>query len=661
MHASNHSSRTSGRRPRARSALDLDGLHRILSAPVEQRCVVSPSPDLSEKIKEEAERLNGLKRVRDVGAGATLRGPRHPGFNDGLIIPGSYFPLGTSIDAVRSAASDRSPLHGTLNVAVVLIDFDDQPMTESTQHFDDLFFSEGVLPDGSVREYYTEVTNGLVELTGQVLGPYRMPEDLSHYANGDSGIGSAFPNSRTMAQDAAGAADPDINFGPYDNDSNGFVDAFVVVHAGGGAEETGSLGDIWSHKWVLPSEYSSDGTKIFAYLTVPEDARIGVCAHELGHLLFGFPDLYDIDNSSEGIGNWCLMAGGSWGGGGDTPTHPSAWCKSQQAWVTVQNVTTNGTLSIADVKDAHTVYRLWKDGAGSQEYFLVENRQQNRMDVSLPDGGLLIWHIDDAIANNSDESHYKVGLEQADGALHMENNTNRGDPGDPFPGSTANRNFTNTSTPNSKSYGGMNTCVSVTAISDPAAVMTANVQVQCGKNALKDFKDLKDGRKEHKEWWKERSKDRKEVLKDGLKDGKEFVKEPKEIFEDKPFLDDKRPEKPQIDKAQGYDKDPLGEGKFGEGKFTDGKLVDGKPVDGPGPSGQQVGHTGRLDHVEHRLSVLEQLVNAGSGAPTSPVGQPFVRRELRPDLRQSALLNEPEGNNPSGPIDKRSYDSPPQR
>ena len=68
-------------------------------------------------------------------------------------------------------------------------------------------------------------------------------------------------------------------------------------------------------------------TKIYAYLTVPEDCRIGVCAHELGHLLFGFPDLYDTDYTSEGVGNWCLMGGGSWNGGGDIPAHPSAWCK----------------------------------------------------------------------------------------------------------------------------------------------------------------------------------------------------------------------------------------------------------------------------------------------------------------------------------------------
>jgi M6 family metalloprotease-like protein len=92
-----------------------------------------------------------------------------------------------------------------------------------------------------------------------------------------------------------------------------------VVHSGSGGEETGNSGDIWSHKWTLPSVYATDATQIFAYLTIPEDAKIGVCAHELGHLLFGFPDLYDVDDSSEGIGSWCLMAAGSWNGGGDVP------------------------------------------------------------------------------------------------------------------------------------------------------------------------------------------------------------------------------------------------------------------------------------------------------------------------------------------------------
>ena len=103
-------------------------LEVLASADVD-RCSVAPSPELSDKIRQEASRLAASKRVRDLTVRVKLSEPSAPGLNDGLIIPGSYFPLGTSIERVRSAAADRAPLHGTLRVIVVLVDFTDQPMT----------------------------------------------------------------------------------------------------------------------------------------------------------------------------------------------------------------------------------------------------------------------------------------------------------------------------------------------------------------------------------------------------------------------------------------------------------------------------------------------------------------------------------------------------
>ena len=62
-------------------------------------------------------------------------------------------------------------------------------------------------------------------------------------------------------------------------------------------------------------------------------------AHEFGHDI-NWPDLYDTDHSGEGIGEWSLMAGGSWGENaapsslpGDSPAYPDACALYYQGWI----------------------------------------------------------------------------------------------------------------------------------------------------------------------------------------------------------------------------------------------------------------------------------------------------------------------------------------
>ena len=592
---------------------DTPGEMRTARAVWSDFCAVAPSPELKERLI--AELADARRRSTSPLAAALglARAPRPLGFDDGTIIPPDQFPVGTPFRAIRASAAERAPLRGAVRVVVVLVQFSDRAMTQPASHFNELFFSTGVMPNGSVKEYFKEVTGGLVDIVGEVAGPFQLPQTNAWYANNNFGIGrpSGTARANIMARDAAVAADPTINFGQYDNDGNGFVDAFIVVHPGGGGEQTGNANDIWSHKWTLPSALNTDGKQIFAYLTIPEDARIGVCAHELGHLIFGFPDLYDTDDTSEGVGNWCLMGGGSWNGGGDIPADPSAWCKVQQGWATVTNVTTSGTISIPDVKTSRNVHRLWKDGAGGPEYFLMENRQRTNYDAKLPGDGLLIWHIDESQTSNSDENHYKVGLVQADAKRNLELSQNRGDTGDPYPGTAGNSSFNSNSTPNSKSFAGQDTSVSISAISASAPIMTATVSV-ASKTTLKDSKDqkdrikdqkegkeVKDGKegkdgKETKELSKER-KDQKDRIKE-RKDGKEF----KELSKERKDLKD-RVEFKVFDRPGG--------GLFGAGHAATSPDV-----------------TQAVAELEARVTALEAALGSGGEAV------PFITSDLRPDL-----------------------------
>jgi immune inhibitor A len=218
------------------------------------------------------------------------------------------------------------------------------------------------------------------------------------------------------------------------------------------------------------------------YFMAPEDGKVGVMAHELGHLLLQLPDLYDTDYSSAGTGSWDLMAAGSWNGGGDRPAHPTAWCKLRAGWVTpIEVFGGEQDITLDPYSSAAQVVKLPVGNAAATEYFLLSNRQQSGYDDLLPGAGLLIEHCDDSRANNTDESHYLVDIEQADGLRDLNLNANRGDAGDVFPAG-GNTTFDAGSTPASTSYSGSDSEVAVTAITVNGTQVTAHVRNGAGTN-----------------------------------------------------------------------------------------------------------------------------------------------------------------------------------
>lgn len=388
----------------------------------------------------------------------------------------------------------------TGNILCILIEFSDKAAQATAVSFDSLIFGSY---QGTVKHYYNEVSYGSFDVVTvnypSTIDWQTAPQTYAYYCNGNNGLGSYPQNTQKLFEDVIDLVDPVVNFANYDNNGDGYVDAVMLVHTGPGAELTGSDFDIWSHAWGITPK-SKDGKWLSRYAIMPEywttvgDMTCGVFAHEMGHAYFEYPDLYDIDYTSRGVGRWSLMAGGSWNGTlGNSPAHLDAWCRLQAGFTTATNVLANQiNQSIPNVEQnaSGAIFRLWTNGTVENQYFLVENRQKLGYDAQLPGAGLLIWHIDDGVnpgdnSDNSDEwypghtssGHLRVAIEQADGLFELEKNLDNGDAGDPFPGTTNNTAFTSLATPNSNDYLGLGTLVSVTNISASAATMSADLAV----------------------------------------------------------------------------------------------------------------------------------------------------------------------------------------
>jgi immune inhibitor A len=437
-------------------------------------CIMPPAPELEEKI---------TRAKAAVEAGADLSGGSANGLDWRAFNLIMSRPSRTRPDTFVDARPEAAPVTGVRSACVLLVDFSDAPATTPASHYEDMLFSVGSYATGSMRDFYREASYGKLDVTGVVSGAggptagwFRAPRPKSYYTNGNYGFGSYPQNAQKLVEDVLAIADAHVDFSAFDKDGDGKVEALVLICAGIGGEQSGNTGDLWSHKWGIATQ-TRDGKQISTYFMAPENGKVGVMAHELGHLLMAWPDLYDTDYSSAGTGAWDLMAGGSWNGGGDRPAHPTSWCKARAGWINpavMWNV--EQTVTIPPYETNAVAYKLPIGSQTSKEYFLLSNRQQTRFDDHLPAAGLIIEHVDDNKNNNTDESHYLVDIEQADGQRHLNLNANRGDAGDPFPNGSKN-SFTASSNPNSNAYSGSASAVSVTDIARSGSNITATINV----------------------------------------------------------------------------------------------------------------------------------------------------------------------------------------
>jgi hypothetical protein len=180
-----------------------------------------------------------------------------------------------------------------------------------------------------------------------------------------------------------------------------------------------------------------NGKSVFRYqiTDIGSSLEIGTFCHENGHMLCGFPDLYDYGyDSTGGAGSYCLMG---YGGRGPNPNQVCAYLKLAADWATANDLSENSNLTATLVAAPNagydTFYRYRRPGVAT-EYFLLENRQRVERDASLLGAGIAVWHIDElgdrddqSLVPNSVHANYEVTLVQADNRWDFQHYVNYGD------------------------------------------------------------------------------------------------------------------------------------------------------------------------------------------------------------------------------------------
>jgi M6 family metalloprotease-like protein len=376
------------------------------------------------------------------------------------------------------------------DIVFLVAEFTDTGCTFTPAQMQTNVFGGGATGPGDLDDFFNEISYGKLKLVGNVVGNQAgtdcigLAHDRAYYNTG------AADRDDELVREAVNAANSYVNFADYDNDNDGTIDALGIIYAGGGphdgcatdASPSGSGGDnLWPHSGAVDTgdAVSADGKTIRPFIinsevtyaiTNPSNCNqiqtIGLFAHELGHSL-GLPDLYDTDVGSGGVSTWSTMASQyvSTTNNADTPPHYDAWSKAFEGWVapTVHQPGDRLTPGMSQVETSAEVHQFRDNPGGFQiggsgEYFLVENRQKTGFDKGLAGCGLLVWHIDEAQTGNQNgghtaASHRLVDVDEADGKADLDANR-AADAGDPFPGSSNNRLFADSTNPNSKLYDG---------------------------------------------------------------------------------------------------------------------------------------------------------------------------------------------------------------
>ncbi|MBN1603094.1 MAG: M6 family metalloprotease domain-containing protein [Chitinispirillaceae bacterium] len=325
-----------------------------------------------------------------------------------------------------------NPVKGEFTGLTILIDFSDKTATipkDSVENFVNKRGYTGYGNNGSVRDYFYDVSGGKVDYKNIVLAYHRARNPKNYYDNSTTSFGL---RAQELILEALNKLKNEgFDFSQLSSNSRKRIYAVNVLYAG-----TPSMGwskGLWPHQGSL-SNFSANGYSVTKYQisNIGTSLSIGTFCHENGHLLFNYPDLYDYGGESQGVGNYCIMCGTN----SKNPARPCAYLRDYSGWDVVTDITdiVSGTILTA-LPNSNSSF-TFRNRNNSSEMFYIEATRRNGRSKTLPDSGFMIWHVDRKGSNNNEKrtssSHYLVSLEQADNLFELELNKNSGKKGDLF-------------------------------------------------------------------------------------------------------------------------------------------------------------------------------------------------------------------------------------
>jgi len=379
----------------------------------------------------------------------------------------------------RSAAAAAGPLQGAVRGLTLLVDFSDDPATLPRAEIDNYLNQQGYAGfnnNGSIRDYFFDVSGGKLDYTHHLTAYYRASRPKTYYTDPAIGYGT---RARELILEALQDLEArGFDFSTLSTDpatSPPSIRAINLFYAG--AVQNAWAEGMWPHQSYM-SGFTADGVTVGAYqaTNIGNALSIATFSHENGHMLFGWPDLYDVTYSSTGVGNYCLMG---FQGPSNNPVPPNPYLRMQAGWETpaaLPVLAEPATYTAA--ANALGSFR-WNNPAAANEFFLIESRRRAGRNQGLPDEGLMIWHIDTYGSNSCSDMtpncHFMVSVEQAGGVFELENGSNYGAPGDLF--KAGNRaEFADWTLPDSKWWSGIRSGLNIVDIGPVGASQAFTVQ-----------------------------------------------------------------------------------------------------------------------------------------------------------------------------------------